>query len=95
MDLNIFYNQFLKEKKLSENTVDNKKSETRKTILDLSTTIFFAIAFYMSWICNTNCEPTMDVFIKGVRAFFAGIFGFLYSIIYLLFWSTDCNKCKK
>ena len=58
----------------------------------LSFAIFIA-AIYLSWTCNTNCEPTMDSVVKGIRAFFAGMFGWLYLIIYFLFWSTGCNKC--
>lgn len=58
----------------------------------LSLAIFIA-AIYLSWTCNTNCEPSMDSVVKGVRAFFAGMFGWLYLIVYFLFWSTGCNKC--
>jgi hypothetical protein len=58
----------------------------------LSLAIFIA-AIYLSWTCNTNCEPSMGSFIKGLRAFGAGMFGWMYLIVYFLFWSTGCNKC--
>jgi hypothetical protein len=58
----------------------------------LSLAIFVA-AVYLSWTCNTNCEPTMSSVVKGFRAFSAGMFGWLYLIVYFLFWSTGCNKC--
>lgn len=50
----------------------------------------FVIAFYLSWQCNSRSRPEMDEIEKGVRGFFAGIFGFLYIVVYLLFWSDDC-----
>jgi hypothetical protein len=58
----------------------------------ISLAIFIG-AIYLSWTCNTNCEPTMSAVVKGVRAFFAGLFGWMYLITYFLFWSTGCNKC--
>jgi hypothetical protein len=50
----------------------------------------FLIAFYLSWQCNSRSRPEMDEIEKGVRGFFAGIFGFFYIVVYLLFWSDDC-----
>lgn len=77
----------------NENNEDKKLSLTDyiKYMLQIS---IFVFAIYLSWTCNSKCEPTMNAIIKGIRAFFAGLFGFLYLIVYALFWSTDCNKCK-
>lgn len=50
----------------------------------------FLVAFYLSWQCNSRSRPEMDEIEKGVRGFFAGIFGFFYIVVYLLFWSDDC-----
>jgi hypothetical protein len=55
----------------------------------------FVFAAYLSWSCNTNCLPSMSGIEKGFRAFFAGFFGTLYLIIYLISWSTGCRACVK
>jgi hypothetical protein len=71
---------------------EQKKSSS--SFSNLVSLVIFVAAIYLSWTCNTNCEPTMSTAVKGIRAFFAGMFGWLYLITYFIFWSTQCNKCK-
>jgi hypothetical protein len=54
--------------------------------------VLFFVAAYISWGCNSMSYPEMGDFEKVGRAFFAGIFGFFYLIMYVIFWSSDCNK---
>lgn len=53
----------------------------------------FVFAVYLSWGCNSKCFPSMSDIEKGFRAFFAGIFGSLYLIIYFISWSAGCKTC--
>lgn len=55
--------------------------------------VFFIGAIYLSWTCNTKCSPQMNAFEKVIRAIFAGMFSFIYLIIYLVSWSAQCNAC--
>lgn len=57
--------------------------------------IIFAFAVYLSWNCNSKCFPSMSGFEKVFRAFFAGIFGTLYLLIYFIAWSANCSTCAK
>ena len=52
--------------------------------------IIFAIAFYLSYSCNL--KQNMSEVERITRATIAGIFGTLYIIVYLIFWSQQCNK---
>jgi len=54
--------------------------------------LFFFLAAYLSWTCNSKTFPGMDQVEKIVRAFVAGLFGFIYLIIYFLFLADQCNK---
>lgn len=56
--------------------------------------LIFAAAAYLSWSCNTKCYKQMGGIEKTIRAFFAGFFGIIYLIIYMISWSADCNKCS-
>lgn len=56
--------------------------------------LIFAVAAYLSWSCNTRCYRGMGVLEKSVRAFFAGVFGLIYLLLYVIFWSSDCGKCE-
>ena len=77
-----------------DNLVKSTRSSNKGTSFSglISFAIFIA-AIYLSWTCNTNCEPSMSSAVKGIRAFFAGMFGWMYLVVYFLFWSTGCNKC--
>jgi len=96
MDANFaisYFNKLTKEA-YTEDKKEDKKDENKGSMFGnlFSLLVLFA-AVYLSWTCNTKCEPSMDSVVKGVRAFFAGMFGWLYLIVYFLFWSTGCNKC--
>lgn len=57
--------------------------------------LIFVLAAYLSWTCNSNCYKNMNIVEKVIRAFFAGFFGIIYLIIYVISWSADCNKCSE
>ena len=54
--------------------------------------LLFIISASISWNCNSISYSEMNDFEKLGRAFFAGVFGFFYIILYVVFWSSDCNK---
>ena len=55
--------------------------------------ILFISAIYLSWYCNSKCNPNMNIAEKVIRAMFAGIFNIIYIILYFIAWSDVCNKC--
>lgn len=69
------------------------KDETENSMTSyIISMILFVVAAYISYGCNSISYPEMGDFEKLSRAFFAGIFGFFYIILYVVFWSSDCNK---
>jgi hypothetical protein len=65
----------------------------KQNISGLIGLVLFIGAIYLSWTCNTRCSPNMNAFEKVIRAIFAGMFSFIYLIIYLIAWSAQCNAC--
>lgn len=62
---------------------------------NLLSLIFFVLAAYLSWSCNTVRYPSMNDVEKGIRAFFAGFFGLFYLIYYFAFEKADCAKAAE
>lgn len=56
--------------------------------------LFFFLAAYLSWTCNSKNSPGMDMVEKALRACVAGFFWLIYLILYLLIWADQC-KTKK
>ncbi len=71
------------------------KEEKTSSLTSIISFIIFAFAVYLSWNCNSKCFPSMSGFEKVFRAFFAGIFGTLYLLIYFIAWSANCSACAK
>lgn len=89
----------LNKKKEEDNKIVNENFEiVQETILDsiisIISIIFACIAFYLSWNCNSKCYPNMSNTEKIVRCLIASSFGFTYILIYLIFWSSLCQKCN-
>ena len=73
---------------------DNKEGYQQSNLIgNLISLAIFAGAVYLSWTCNSNCYPSMNTVVKSIRAFFAGIFGMLYLIIYFIAWKPVCDLC--
>jgi hypothetical protein len=86
----ILFDKINNKPKLAQASSEKKSGSSFSGLLSFA---IFVAAIYLSWTCNTNCEPSMSAAVKGFRAFFAGMFGWMYLITYFLFWSTGCNKC--
>jgi hypothetical protein len=87
-----------KEDKNKDNEITEKfeiKETTLDSIFSMISIIFACIAFYLSWNCNSKCYPNMSNIEKIVRGLIASSFGFTYILIYLIFWSSLCQKCIK
>jgi len=54
--------------------------------------LFFFLAAYLSWTCNSKNSPGMDMVEKALRAGVAGFFWLIYLILYLLVWADQCKK---
>lgn len=70
--------------------------QTEQNIFSLGSLISLAIfvfAAYVSWSCNSNCFPSMQGIEKSIRALFAGLFGVIYLLIYIIAWSAGCDSC--
>ena len=80
------------EDKSKKKTVENFEISLGGGSSSLFSLALFAIAFYLSWSCNSNTDPNMSLPEKIIRAVFAGIFSFFYIIIYFLSWSSQCRK---
>jgi len=52
----------------------------------------FLLAIYLSWSYNSCQNPNLGVGLKALRAFIAGIFNWLYIILYALLWAG--KECK-
>jgi hypothetical protein len=73
--------------------VEDVQQNPRNTIRSLISLAIFLFAAYLSWSCNSRCAPGMGVIEKVFRAFFAGVFGIVYLIIYFIFFKVDCGRC--
>lgn len=74
-------------------TLDGKADEEGSiysTVIGWLITVSVSVlSVYLSWSCNTaQNEPAV---IKVVYAFFAFLFGWLYLILYFLFFRTSCS----
>ncbi len=92
-----FNNLTKKEKERFEDSDQSKKEEktTYGPFANLFSLLCAVVAVYLSWTCNSNCFPNMNVIEKVFRAFFAMIFGLIYLIIYFIAWSSSCSACQK
>ena len=97
MDMRILlesFEKYVEETNKKEEYVEEEEIMGMYIVSQVLSWVTFILAFYLSWQCNSKNRPGMDDVEKVVRAIFAGIFGFLYIVIYLLVWSDDCNNKK-
>jgi len=88
----------LQKKHIPRKQITKKKEKDTEyngtfTVKNMSSIFLFVAAIYLSWTCNSNCFPNMNVVEKVLRAFFAGLFCLIYLIIYLISWSSSCSVC--
>lgn len=92
-----YFNKITKEAYTEETDKEKKEKDTEYngtfTVKNMSSIFLFVAAIYLSWTCNSNCFPNMNVVEKVLRAFFAGLFCLIYLIIYLISWSSSCSVC--
>jgi hypothetical protein len=75
--------------------VEEEQSLAVKVMTMIISWMTFLLAASLSWECNSRCTPNMMQTEKLVRALIAGWFGFLYIILYFIFWSGNCNKVRE
>lgn len=91
MDLLLTQKLLFKKRDNEEGFVETETT-TASVVVSVVSMVVFLYAVYLSWTCNT--AKGYGTVRKVIYAIFAGFFGWLYLLIYFIFWRPGCAVAK-